>query len=34
VRLQGAMNAPREDAAISQHSLALASRAFRVVERV
>jgi hypothetical protein len=34
VRLQGVMNAPREDAAISQHSLALASRAFRVVERV
>ena len=30
----GAMNAPGEDAAISQHSLPLASRGFRLVERV
>jgi hypothetical protein len=30
----GAMNAPGEDAAISRDSLPLASRGFRVVERV
>jgi hypothetical protein len=30
----GAMNAPGEDAAISQRSLLLSSRAFRVLERV
>jgi hypothetical protein len=30
----GAMNAPGEDAAISRASLPLASRGFRVVERV
>ncbi len=30
----GAMNAPREDAAISRGRLLLASRASRVVERV
>jgi hypothetical protein len=30
----GAMNAPGEDAAISRNSLPLASRGFRLVERV
>jgi hypothetical protein len=30
----GAMNAPGEDTAISQHSLLLSSKGFRVVERV
>jgi hypothetical protein len=30
----GAMNAPREDAAVSRGSLALASRGFRRVERM
>ena len=30
----GAMNAPGEDAAISRDSLPLASRAFRLVERL
>jgi hypothetical protein len=30
----GAMNAPREDAAVSRDSLALASRGFRRVERM
>jgi hypothetical protein len=30
----GAMNAPGEDAAVSRDSLPLASRGFRVVERV
>jgi hypothetical protein len=30
----GAMNAPREDAAVSRGSLPLTSRGFRMVERV
>lgn len=30
----GVMNAPGEDTAISQHSLLLSSKGFRVVERV
>jgi hypothetical protein len=31
---RGAMNAPDEDAAVSRNSLPLASRVFRMVERV